>query len=113
MRIKVFGQKVKVQGKGRHLAFFGDSTRTDWRVVLAIALAAIVAGGTYAETRLAAVRAAAEKGELRKGGEETLEVPEASEAIRALEARGPAPLAATSAAASSTEAATTTAGSSN
>lgn len=106
MRIKVFGQQVKVKGKGRHLSVFGSSTRVDWRVALAVALAAVVAGGVYAESRLAAVRAAAEKGELRRGGEDTLEVPEAAEVLRVFDARGAAPAGAASGApASTTEAA--------
>jgi hypothetical protein len=92
MRIKIFGQQVKMKGKGRRLAFFGDSSRADWHVVLGVALAAIVAGGFYAETRLGAVRAAAERGELRLGGEDALEVPEATEILRVLDARGAPPL---------------------
>ncbi len=101
MRVKIFGEKLKVKGKGRHLGFIAGSVSADWRAALVVAILAIVAGGVYAETRLAAVRAAAEKGELRRGGEDTLEVPEAADIVRELDGRGPAP-AAVPAAASST-----------
>ncbi len=90
MKIKIFGEKLKLDGKGRRLSIFGSTTRADWRVVILIGIAAVIAGGVYAETRLAAVRATALQGELRRGGEDTLEVPEAADMVRLLDARGAA-----------------------
>jgi hypothetical protein len=104
MQIKLFGQKLQAKGKGRHLGFLFGSVRADWRAVLVLALLAVLAGALYAEARLGAIRAAADKGELRRGGEDTLEVPEAAEIVRVLDGRGAAPAAAQSAA--STTAAT-------
>lgn len=91
MQIKLFGQKLHTKGKGRHLGFLFGSIRADWRAVLVLALLAVLAGALYAEERFGAVRSAAEKGELRRGGEDTLEVPEAAEIVRVLDGRGPAP----------------------
>ncbi len=102
--MKIFGQKVSANGRGRCLSILGCTPRADWRAVLVAAITAIAAGAVYAESRLAAVRDAAAAGELRRGGEDTLEVPEAADLVRALEARGPAPALATSSAAIGTAA---------
>ena len=109
MNIKIFGERQKLSGKGRRLSVFGSSVRTDWRIIVAIGLLSVIAGGVYAESRLSAVRDAAAAGELRRGGEDTLEVPEATDIVRALEERGPAPAAAPTAT-STAPVATSTAG---
>lgn len=106
MKIKIFGEKLKLNGKGRHLSIFGSTTRADWHVVIFVGIAAVIAGGFYAETRLAAVRATALQGELRRGGEDTLEVPEAAEIAGLLGERG----AATSLTAATSTATSTAAG---
>lgn len=110
MNIKIFGERHRMSGKGRRLSVFGSSVRADWRVIVAIGLAAVAAGGLYAEARLAAVREAAAAGELRRGGEDTLEVPAATEALRMFGERGPAPVAPVPAATTTAPAATSTAG---
>ncbi len=103
MAVKIFGQKLSASGRGRCLSILGCTPRADWRAVLVVALAAVAAGAVYAESRLAAVRDAAAAGELRRGGEDTLEVPAAADLVRALEARGVAPgTAATTSAATTT-----------
>lgn len=105
MQIKLFGQKLQAKGKGRHLGFLFGSVRADWRAALVLAILSVLAGALYAEARLGAVRAAAEKGELRRGGEDTLEVPEAADIVRVLDGRGPAPESVQPAAATTTAAA--------
>lgn len=93
MNIKIFGEKQRISGKSRRLSIFGSSVRTDWRVIVAVGLLSVIAGGVHAESRLSAVREAAAAGELRRGGEDTLEVPEATDMVRMLDERGPAPAA--------------------
>jgi hypothetical protein len=93
MNIKIFGEKQRISGKGRRLSIFGSSVRTDWRVIVLVGLLSVITGGVYAESRLSAVREAAAAGELRRGGEDTLEVPEATDMVRTIDERGPAPAA--------------------
>ena len=108
--MKLFTRKHK--HRRRKLAVFGATPRADWRVVLAVGLVAIVAGVFYAESRLAAVRAAAEEGELRRGGKDTLLAPGAAELVASFAERGPSPIAPAlpAGAATATPATTTAAG---
>jgi hypothetical protein len=93
----------------RRLALLGATPRADWHVVLAVGAIAIAAAVYLGEVRLAAVRAAAAAGELRRGGEDTLTVSVAEELVATFAERGPSPIApAAPAAATGTPVAATT-----